>query len=193
MPSRQTGSLRLLHRKLERAAGVALVAGAIVALLTVTITITSPAEARARSVAAATATDFTLPARTGEVRLAALRGKVVYVDFWASWCGPCRSSFPWMAQLAKSYHERGFEVVAVNLDKDRALADAFLAEHLAKSPEGFTVAFDPAGRTAGSYQVAAMPTSFVIGRDGRVLLRHAGFDARRTDDVVKRIEEALAR
>ena len=119
--------------------------------------------------------------------------KVILIDFWASWCGPCRSSFPWMAQLAKRYHERGFEVVAVNLDKDRALADAFLAEHLAKSPEGFTVAFDPAGRTAGSYQVAAMPTSFVIGRDGRVLLRHAGFDARRTDDVVKRIEEALAR
>ena len=191
MPHRRSGPRRLSRRLVESAAGMTMVVFGTVALFT--IMITSPSEARTRSVAAATAADFTLPARTGEVRLAELRGKVVYVDFWASWCGPCRSSFPWMAQLAERYQGRGFEVVAVNLDKDRTLAEAFLAEHLAKTPEGFAVAFDPAGRTAGSYQVAAMPTSFVIGRDGRVLLRHAGFDARRTDDVVKRIEEALAR
>jgi cytochrome c biogenesis protein CcmG/thiol:disulfide interchange protein DsbE len=136
----------------------------------------------------ARAPSFVLPARAGSVSLDSLRGHVVYLDFWASWCGPCRASFPWMAGLVERYKGRGLRVVAVNLDKDRELADAFLADH----PAAFTVAFDPKGRTAEAYKVAAMPTSFVIGKDGSLLLRHAGFDPRHTDEVEKRIQEALA-
>lgn len=130
---------------------------------------------------------FQLPGREGTVDLAAFRGKVVYLDFWASWCGPCRASFSWMTNLARTHAADSLVVIAVNLDKERALADAFLVEH----PAGFRIAFDPRGRTAEAYKVSAMPTSFVIGRDGTVLLRHAGFDARRTVEVEHRIEEAL--
>lgn len=134
-----------------------------------------------------TAASFVLPGREGVVDLAAFRGKVVYLDFWASWCGPCRASFPWMTHLARTHAADSLVVIAVNLDKDRALADAFLSDH----PAGFRVAFDPSGRTAEAYKVSAMPTSFLIGRDGTVLMRHAGFDARRTADVERRIVEAL--
>jgi thiol-disulfide isomerase/thioredoxin len=131
---------------------------------------------------------FELPMRTGSVSLDSLRGRVVYVDFWASWCAPCRASFPWMAALAQRYRARGLEVVAIDLDKDRALADAFLAQH----PAPFRVAFDPYGGSARAFGVTAMPSSFVVSKDGTVLLRHAGFDLGRTADVVSRIEEALA-
>lgn len=132
---------------------------------------------------------FKLPTLTGTVSLDSLRGQVVYLDFWASWCGPCRASFPWMTGLDKKYRSRGLRIVAVNLDKDRALADAFLADYAAP----FTIAFDPKGNTAEAYGVSAMPSSFVIGKDGKVLLRHAGFDPQRTGTVELQIEEALGK
>jgi thiol-disulfide isomerase/thioredoxin len=151
-------------------------------------TIAVPVSARAPARAAA-APSFTLPARSGSLSLDSLRGHVVYLDFWASWCGPCRASFPWMAGLAQRYKAKGLRIVAVNLDKDRSLADDFLSRY----PAAFDIAFDPSGRTAEAYKVAAMPTSFVIGKDGAVVLRHAGFEPRRTAEVEKSIQEALAR
>ena len=136
-----------------------------------------------------TAPPFKLPALTGTVSLDSLRGHVVYLDFWASWCGPCRASFPWMTGLDKKYRAKGLRIVAVNLDKDRAAADSFLADYAAP----FTIAFDPKGSTAEAYDVSAMPSSFVIGKDGTLLLRHAGFDPHRTGKVELQIEEALAK
>lgn len=136
-----------------------------------------------------TAPAFTLPGRAGSVSLDSLRGRTVLVDFWASWCGPCRGSFPWMAALQKRLGERGLTVVAINLDKDREKADRFLAE----IPAPFTVAFDPAGKTAESYHVSAMPTSFLVLADGRVKLVHPGFDPRKSGEFERRIEEALPR
>jgi thiol-disulfide isomerase/thioredoxin len=132
---------------------------------------------------------FRLPSLTGTVSLDSLRGRVVYLDFWASWCGPCRASFPWMTGLDKKYRGKGLQVVAVNLDKDRVAADAFLADY----PAPFTIAFDPKGKTAEAYGVSAMPSSFVIGKDGKVLLRHAGFDPQHTGTVELQIEEALGK
>ncbi len=160
-----------------------------IALLAMVTVVPASAHARARPAAVTVAPSFELPGRDGVVKLDALRGHVVYVDFWASWCGPCRASFPWMAKLAERQRAKGLEVVAVNLDKDRALADAFLAEH----PAAFKVAFDPAGRTAEAWKVAIMPTSFLIGKDGSILLRHPGFDARGAAELEKRIDEELAR
>jgi thiol-disulfide isomerase/thioredoxin len=110
--------------------------------------------------------------------LAGLSGKVVLVDFWASWCGPCLRSFPWMNELQQRHAGEGLVIVAVNLDQDRALADAFIK----KLPPKFRVEFDPAGAVATQFGVQAMPTSFLVDRRGQVRARHAGFrDALRVE------------
>jgi len=119
---------------------------------------------------------FTLPGRAGTVDLDSLRGKLVLVDFWASWCGPCQQSFPWMAEMYRRYAEKGFTIVAVNLDKERGLADEFLAKHLVPFP----VAYDPSGKTAKSYKVWGMPTSYLVSPKGEILSTHMGFDAKNT-------------
>jgi cytochrome c biogenesis protein CcmG/thiol:disulfide interchange protein DsbE len=139
--------------------------------------------------AASAAPPFSLPGRTGTVSLDALRGKVVLVDFWASWCGPCRQSFPWMSALVDRYGAKGLVVVAVNLDKSRGLADSFLEDF----PSPFLVAFDPAGKTAEAFRVEAMPSSFVVGRDGEILYSHAGFDVASTGAIEQQIQQALSR
>jgi thiol-disulfide isomerase/thioredoxin len=119
---------------------------------------------------------FSLPTSRGTASLDSLRGQVVWVDFWASWCGPCRKSFPWMKTMAERYGPRGFSVVAISLDKSRDDADAFLADF----PAPFTVAYDPSGTTAEAYKVKAMPSSYLIDRGGRITYSHAGFDIRAT-------------
>ena len=107
-----------------------------------------------------------------------LAGKVVLVDFWASWCAPCLRSFPWMNELQQRHAADGFAVLAVNLDQDRQLADAFLH----KMPAKFQLEFDPAGAVARQFKVETMPTSFLIDRHGRLRARHAGFrDAQRAE------------
>ena len=93
-----------------------------------------------------------------------------------------------MGAIQQKYASKGLRVVAINLDKDPALADAFLEER----PASFTVAFDAAGKTADAYRVKAMPTSFLIGRDGNILFSHAGFDPRHTGEFEARIQEACA-
>lgn len=134
------------------------------------------------------APDFTLPTKDSSVSLEDLRGKVVLVDFWASWCVPCRESFPWMSEMVGKYGPKGLVIVAINLDKDRALADAFLRKH--SSP--FVVAFDPSGTTAEAFRVDAMPSSYVIDRSGTIVLTHEGFRSKEAMRVEDRIKEALA-
>ena len=121
--------------------------------------------------------------------LAPVEGRVVWVDFWASWCVPCRRSFPWLNSMHRKYGPNGLQIIAVNLDKDRALADKFLAE----VPAEFALRFDPAGELAKHYGVQAMPSSYLIDADGNVLATHAGF---RTSDAAayeQAIESALAK
>ncbi len=103
--------------------------------------------------------------------LDAYHGRVVYLDFWASWCTPCRQSFPWMEGLAARYQAQGLTVVAVNLDRDRAAADRFLA----RFAPTFDVPFDPSGELARRFKVHAMPSSLLIDRQGVVRFEHAGF------------------
>ena len=135
------------------------------------------------------APSFHLPGTQGTVALDSLRGKVVLVDFWASWCVPCAKSFPWMNALRDSFAGQPFKIVAINLDKEREAADAFLEKY----PPRFTVAFDPEGATAEAYHVVAMPTSFVIGRDGTILLVHAGFDPKKTGEVESLIRKECSK
>jgi cytochrome c biogenesis protein CcmG, thiol:disulfide interchange protein DsbE len=107
----------------------------------------------------------------GAERLSGLKGKVVYVDFWASWCGPCRQSFPWMNEMQAKYGAKGLQIVGVNLDAKRADADQFLAQVPAK----FSLGFDAKGDSAKQFGVKGMPTSVLIGPDGKVLAIHQGF------------------
>lgn len=134
--------------------------------------------------AGAPAPDIALAGVPAATSLQALKGKVVYVDFWASWCGPCRQSFPWMNAMQAKYASKGLQIVAVNLDAKRADADKFLAE----VPASFNVAFDAQGDTPKRYAIKGMPTSVLIGADGRVIQIHNGF---REDDR-KALEDAIA-
>jgi cytochrome c biogenesis protein CcmG/thiol:disulfide interchange protein DsbE len=103
--------------------------------------------------------------------LASLRGKVIYLDFWASWCTPCRQSFPWMQAMKATYEGQGLTVIAVNLDQQRSDADAFLAKY----HPSFDVRFDPQGELAERFKVRGMPTSVIIDRQGVVRFTHIGF------------------
>jgi thiol-disulfide isomerase/thioredoxin len=127
---------------------------------------------------------FELPGTTSNVSLARLRGKVVYLDFWASWCGPCRQSFPWMNEMQARYGSKGLTVVAINLDAKPADAQAFLAE----VPASFTVGFDRQGDIPRSYEIKGMPSSVLVGRDGKVIQVHAGFRS----DERQVLEDAIA-
>lgn len=121
---------------------------------------------------AAEAPPFQLPAADQRsIALGDLRGKVVYVDFWASWCVPCLKSFPWMSEMQRKYGAGGLEVVAINLDKNPADARKFLD----RVPHDFTILYDPQGATARSYGLRGMPSSYVVARDGAMRLAHAGF------------------
>lgn len=135
------------------------------------------------------APDFTLTAADGKpVSLSTLRGKVVYLDFWASWCAPCRRSFPWMNAMHEKYGPGGLAILAVNVDQRRPDADRFLAQ----TPARFPLAFDPQGTAPRLYAIKGMPSSLLIGRDGRVLLSHAGFRDEERDELESKIAAALA-
>ena len=142
-----------------------------------------------------TAPNFQLPASqdpqsgASSVHLADLRGKVVYLDFWASWCGPCKQSFPWMNVMQSRYGGQGLQVLAVDVDVHSEDARTFLA---AQAPR-FRVAFDTQGLTPRQYAIRGMPTSILIGADGKVLLVHDGFRTDDTAEVEAGIQHALAR
>ena len=117
------------------------------------------------------APDFDLAGRTAAVKLSDYKGKTVYLDFWASWCGPCKQSFPWMNDMQSRYSAKGLRIVAVDVDQNSDEAKAFLKDN----PARFDVAFDPSGKTPRAYAVKGMPTSVLIGPDGKVLMVHNGF------------------
>jgi len=106
------------------------------------------------------------------------QGKVVVLDFWASWCVPCRRSFPWMNEMQHKYADDGLVVIAVNLDNQASDAEAFLQHY----PADFAVYYDHERQLAGQYGVEAMPSSFLVGRDGTVVERHLGFQSGKTED-----------
>ena len=138
------------------------------------------------------APDFTLPPlRVAEIRLAQTvsladyRGKVVYLDFWDSWCAPCRESLPALDALRDEFSRADFEIVAVNLDADPAAGRRFLSRY----PVGYPVASDPSARVSLTYELQGLPTAFLIGRDGLVHHVHQGF---RLEDMRKIRAELVA-
>lgn len=107
-----------------------------------------------------------------EQQLKAEKGKVVYVDFWASWCIPCRESFPWLNKLKTQHQAQGFSIISINLDHSRTLADEFLTQ----IPANFPVIFDPKGLIARQYKLNGMPSSFIVNRQGQIVSAHVGFN-----------------
>jgi thiol-disulfide isomerase/thioredoxin len=114
-------------------------------------------------------------------------GKVVIVDFWASWCVPCRRSFPWLNAMHQKYADEGLVIIGVNLDADRSEAMKFLEEY----PARFDIYYDETKELAREFGVVAMPSSFVIGRDGEIAKKHFGFKVKKQDEYESAIIDAL--
>ena len=124
----------------------------------------------------------------GTVSLASYRGKVVYLDFWASWCGPCAKSLPALDQLRKEFAPGDFQIVAVNLDRNPAVAARFLKQR----PVGYPSAIDPKGSLPAAFGVEAMPTSFLIDREGVVRHVHRGFRDSDVEPLRRQIQKLVA-
>jgi len=119
--------------------------------------------------------------------LDAYRGNVIVVDFWASWCVPCRRSFPWLNEMHAKYADDGLVIVGINLDASKKDAAAFLEEY----PAAFRIYYDSDAAYAKEFDVQAMPSSFVLGRDGKVTAHHLGFKVRRQSDYEAILVAAL--
>ncbi len=121
------------------------------------------------------------------IQLSDYKGKIVYLDFWASWCQPCRKSFGWMNKMQERYGDEGLEIIAINLDDSKDKAKKFLK----KLPAKFNVAFDPKGRTAASYKIKAMPSSFIIDAHGKVVHANLGFHGNDEDKLEAKIRKMI--
>jgi len=115
-------------------------------------------------------------------------GKVVYVDFWASWCPPCAQSFPFMNQLHHQLADWGLRIVGINLDEKPDDAKDFLAKH----PADFAVVFDTEGNCRQNFGVKAMPSSYLVDRQGNIRHVHLGFRPGEADQLRARVEQLLA-
>lgn len=122
-----------------------------------------------------------------QISLEQYKGKVVYLDFWASWCPPCLKSFPFMEELKQKYSESGLVVIAISLDEKSEAAMGFLNRVQAS----FAIGHNSTGSVAKNYDVMAMPSSYLIGRDGKIKLRHLGFNASDEEKLEKAIQSAL--
>lgn len=121
------------------------------------------------------------------VDLSRFQGKVVVVDFWASWCVPCRRSFPWMNRMVDKYSDDGLVIIGINMDKDPAEAEAFLQEY----PANFRIVSDRDGNLARQYDVVAMPSSYIFDRNGTLITRHLGFKVKQQDEYEALLVKSL--
>jgi thiol-disulfide isomerase/thioredoxin len=122
------------------------------------------------------------------VDLASYHGKVVLIDFWASWCPPCKTSFPALDALYREYASQGLDVLAVNLDERRRDAEDFLGAH----PHRLTVLFDPKGASPVAFGVKGMPSSFLIDKSGHIRFTHMGYSGNVGESYRREIVELLA-
>ena len=123
----------------------------------------------------------------GSLDLTQYQGKVVVLDFWASWCTPCRRSFPWWNKMHAKYADKGLVIIGVNLDNDPESALAFLEEY----PADFNIYYDTNKELAKKFGVQAMPSSYIVGRDGEIYAKHFGFKVKKQDEYEAVIVDAL--
>jgi len=126
--------------------------------------------------------------KTNTFDLKQYKGKVLYIDFWASWCPPCLKSFPFMDKIQHKFKDKGLKVIAINLDEQRQQAKSFLE----KNPVNFLIAYDNGMRNcAQEFNVMAMPSSYIIDRKGIVRHVHLGFKAGETEKLHQLIEQMV--
>lgn len=113
----------------------------------------------------------------GTFDIARYHGRVVVVDFWASWCKPCRQSIPWLNEMRSRYGQKGLVIVGINVDARRADAQRFLES----TPIDFEIIFDTQGELAQRYALKGMPSSLVFDRDGKLVATHIGFQEKNKD------------
>jgi len=155
----------------------------------VTVALVTLASAGSPAASARVAPNVFLQSADGSmVDSSTYRGKVVLVDFWATWCPPCKISFPALDSLYREYQPRGFEVLAVNLDEERRDADLFLAAH----PHHLTVLFDPLGASPRAFGVKGMPSSFLIDKAGNIRFTHMGYSGNVDENYRREIAQLLA-
>jgi len=133
---------------------------------------------------------FSLP-RLGDnkkIELSKLRGKVVYIDFWASWCGPCRQSMPKFNAIYNKLPRSSFEILAINLDESKADAQQFLEDY----PVDYPVLYDAAGSTPKQFGVKVMPTGYLLDRFGMVRHVHQGFRSGDDQLLMNEIKKLLS-
>ena len=138
--------------------------------------------------AAEAAPDFTLKSSTGDnVRLAEQRGQVVMLNFWASWCGPCRQEMPLLDGISKKYGKMGFVLYGINVDQDTADAEKILQ----KIKINYSVLFDPESKLSSLYKVDAMPTSVFIDKKGNLRYIDRGYSPGDEAKYVAQIQELI--
>jgi len=122
----------------------------------------------------APAPNFTLASRAGKpVSLAQFKGQVVMINFWATWCGPCRQEMPHLEAIHKKYSKMGFTMLGVNVEPDPKAADAWLAKQ--GTPVSFPILFDTDSKVSKLYSVAGMPSTVIVDRKGKVRVLHKGY------------------
>lgn len=134
------------------------------------------------------APDFSLPDKAGStVSLDDFDGQVVLLNFWASWCGPCREEMPLLVELYQRYEALGFTMLGINVEEDSAAANNFLST----VPVSFPILYDRTNSVSKLYDVIAMPSTVLIGRDGRVRYIHHGYEPGYENDYQDQIRELV--
>lgn len=136
-----------------------------------------------------TAPEFTLPKldSTQNSSLSEYRGKVIYLDFWASWCSPCRTSFSLLEQFYQAKKDQGFTIIAINMDEDIEAVQRFLQLY----PVSFEILRDIEAKSAETYEIKVMPTSFIIDKKGMIRHIHIGFAKSDMPDIEKIVNQLL--
>jgi thiol-disulfide isomerase/thioredoxin len=134
------------------------------------------------------APDFTLKTNSGEnYRLSEHRGEVLLINFWASWCGPCRQEMPLLEEIHQKYSKLGFSVLGVNVDEDSAMADKILND----IPVNFPILYDQSSDISKLYNVDAMPTTVMVDRNGNMRVLHRGYKPGYEDLYIKDIKKLV--
>ncbi len=133
------------------------------------------------------APDFTLKSMSGKnLKLSEQAGNVILLNFWASWCGPCRKEMPLLNELHKKYQPLGFTVLGLNVEQDTKLAKQFIDSR----PVDFPILYDPANEVSSLYEVVAMPTTVLIDRNGNMRYLHRGYkegDEKKYRNMIKKL------